>query len=888
MNSDTSQETGSFGAGDQLGRYQIVRKLGQGGMGEVYAANDPQLNREVAIKVLPSDLPDREMLVHRFEREAQAIAKLEHPNIVTIYSVERENGVEFLTMQLVAGETLRHRIDQGGAAGYEFFDLAIQMTDAVAAAHQNGVIHRDLKPENILVTPEGRVMILDFGLSKLLEERHDKTRLLDPGRITQDGVIMGTMDYMSPEQAEGRDVDHRSDIFSMAILLFELVSGQHPFKGVSTLSVLSSILRDNPMSLVDLNPKTPPFLQDALFLAMEKNPESRTQSMKDLRNQLQSLKAQSQVIHPVAPVRRAKKPLWVGLLSGVALGFLAAVPFLEKGPEVSTVVTFGQMTRVAGTAESELHPAVSPSGKMVAYVRGRRGQYKLYVKHVGGGHAVALTAQYEGNHLWPRWSPDESQISFESKGRRWTTSPFPDDRRPLEGCEGSGGMDWSHDGRQVVFVRDSSIILRDVNGTEEKVLVTCHEPSSPAFSPDGRQVAYVSGNQSYLFARFYQGNIAPSAICAVDVQGGESRVLVPNDSLAMCPTWLDARHLMFLSDRHGGTDLYLLELNEDGTPARPAQRTTAGLNAQSFTMSMNRKLIAFCEATATGNVWKTPVPPAGDVGSNRDSQQVTAGSQVVEGLGVSRDGAFLTFDSNRDGSQDIFSLGLPDGEQRQLTVHPAAEFIPRYSPDGTKIAFHSFRTGNRDIFVMNSDGTGVTQVTTSELQERYPSWSADGRHIVFQRDDVGKRQLWVISQDGNSSKWGRERQLTETNSGPADWSPVNDQVAYGFNTLVRVIDAKGGAQKDVGGLEQVFASEPMVQWSADGAYLYIKGWDAEGQTQIWRAPSEDLVARKLIQFDDPTRETARPEFAVGKSHVYFTVADHRKDVFVMEVDVRAR
>ena len=237
--------------GGTLGRYTIIRKIGSGGMGEVFAATDPNLDREVAIKVLPQAMAEHSELVHRFEREAQAIAKLEHPNIVTIYSVERADGVEFITMQLVEGETLGRRIRTGGTPLYEFIDLAIQMADAVGAAHERGIIHRDLKPDNVLVTPDGRVMILDFGLAKLRDEVEPRGLASASSQLTSEGVLIGTMDYMSPEQAEGKPVDHRTDIFSLGIVLYELVTGEHPYRGESTISVISSIVKDSPNAMLD-------------------------------------------------------------------------------------------------------------------------------------------------------------------------------------------------------------------------------------------------------------------------------------------------------------------------------------------------------------------------------------------------------------------------------------------------------------------------------------------------------------------------------------------------------------------------------------------------------------------------------------------------------------
>ncbi|TDI14169.1 MAG: serine/threonine protein kinase, partial [Acidobacteria bacterium] len=282
--------------GRTLLHYKILEKLGSGGMGEVFLALDSKLNRRVALKILPPELSGDADRRKRFEREAQAVAVLNHPNIVTLHSVEESEGIHFLTMELVEGETLSQAIPPHGMVLEKFFDIAVPLADALAAAHQKGVIHRDLKPANVMVTPDGVPKVLDFGLAKLagpVEEGSEATQLRTTS-VTQDGKIVGTFSYMSPEQAEGKPVDARSDIFSLGILLYEMSTGQRPFQGDSNLSVLSSILKDTPQPVSDVNPRLPRAVARVIQRCLSKDPGDRFQTAQGLKAELASLKGESQ------------------------------------------------------------------------------------------------------------------------------------------------------------------------------------------------------------------------------------------------------------------------------------------------------------------------------------------------------------------------------------------------------------------------------------------------------------------------------------------------------------------------------------------------------------------------------------------------------------------
>ena len=277
--------------GRTLGPYQILESLGSGGMGQVYLALDPRLDRRVALKVLPPEMALHPEKIKRFEREAQTVASLSHPGIVMLHSIEEADGLRFLTMELVEGETLSKSIPARGFPMERFLSLAIALTDAVSAAHQKGVLHRDLKPDNVMLTPDGRLKVLDFGLAKLRYDAEESDRTTkETQSVTQDGRIVGTVAYMSPEQAQGLPLDHRSDIFTLGILLYEMATGERPFRGNTNLSVLSSILKDTPRSVSELRDDIPKPLARMIQRALEKRPEDRYQSTTDLRRDLEDLK----------------------------------------------------------------------------------------------------------------------------------------------------------------------------------------------------------------------------------------------------------------------------------------------------------------------------------------------------------------------------------------------------------------------------------------------------------------------------------------------------------------------------------------------------------------------------------------------------------------------
>jgi hypothetical protein len=544
----------TLSSGTRLGSYEIVSLLGAGGMGEVYIAEDTKLERRVALKVLAPDVADDPERRSRFEREAKAVAALNHPNIVTIYSVEEPEGVHIITMELVRGKTLTELIPKKGLPLDEFFAIAIPVSDAVSAAHQEGITHRDLKPDNVMVSGEGRPKILDFGLAKLKQniaptERGSK---FPTKTKTQVGRIMGTAAYMSPEQAEGKAIDHRSDVFSLGIVLYEMATGRHPFPGESTVSVLSAIIKDTPTSVTEVRPTLPRDLARILRRCLAKDPEHRYQTAKDLRNELKELNEEvtsgSRIgVEQVASARQpwhGRSGLWLGA-SVVVLGIgILAWAILDR---VETPGLPTQAIPITSLEGMERDPRLSPDGEQLAFVWNGEGDgyFHLYVKLVGGGDPLRLTGA-PANDYSPAWSPDGREIAFIREGESghevFSIPALGGPERRLTTTAGEG-LDWSPDGRFLAIVdtpgsgEPDSLYLFSIETGEKRRLTSppaINFDVQPVFSPDGRAVAFLRLG-------------AVSDVYVQPVEGGEARRLT-FDVFSRGLDWTsDGKELVFSS-----------------------------------------------------------------------------------------------------------------------------------------------------------------------------------------------------------------------------------------------------------------------------------------------------------------------------------------------------
>jgi len=550
--------------------YRIAETIGKGGMGEVYAAEDTKLNRRVALKVLPKELaadPERRA---RFEREAQAVAALNHPNIVTLHSVEEADGVQFITMELIAGQTLAEMIAGRALSTSRVLEIAIPLADAVSSAHRAGITHRDLKPDNIIVDAEGRLRVLDFGLAKLHDPgfSEDETQALTGAPDTEEGKILGTVAYMSPEQAEGKAVDPRSDVFSLGTILYEMASGERPFTGDTSMSTIGSILKEEPAPVTDINRSLPRHLGRIIRRCLAKDPDRRYQTALGLRNELEHLKTEidsgelpSESRQPAARPKRFRRPLFlVAVLAAVAIAAFVAIRGWVEGDPPPVVFSSRPITSSIG---QEMDINWSPESEFIAFGQMREGSIDVVVQPVAGGEAM-VRASGPGDESSPRWSPDGKYLAYVSSSEPgspiFLIPPYGGTPRKListnirtldidklSSC--MGDRPWAADGLTLLVSRvdasgQTGIYRVDRDNGDAVQLTFPHQGSvdqGASYSFDGRHI---------VFQRRTNGK---GALMTMPATGGEPSVLLADGFDNMLPAWRpDNRHILFLSTRGGG------------------------------------------------------------------------------------------------------------------------------------------------------------------------------------------------------------------------------------------------------------------------------------------------------------------------------------------------
>lgn len=707
-----------------LNHYRILRQIGAGGMGEVYEAEDTRLKRRVALKVLPAAIGADPVRRARFDNEAQAIAALNHPHIVTIYSVEESNGTRFLTMELVDGRTIDTLLPAGGLRIPELVKYAVPLLDAVAAAHARGIIHRDLKPANIMVTADGRIKVLDFGLAKLVDLSADvdsaaaPTMTTPPG-ATSVGQIVGTASYMSPEQAEGRPVDSRSDVFSLGILLYEMATGVRPFRGGSSLSILSSIIKDNPPPMASARPDIPAAFERLVHECLEKDPAKRPQSASAVRDRLGAI-ATARVQHG-----RARR-LAASLTAAVLLLAMAAIYVMRRSPPVATNVgtpTFTRLTSESGIDES---PNLSPDLHTLAYVAQAPGQSTSHIHLLRLGAAAPPIDLSSGtvSDDTPAFSPDGHTIAFvSSRGE------------------------------------SAGLFLMDAQGGHARRLI--NRAFDPSWTPDGKEIVYSTES-----GQDPDGREAPSELWAVNIETGQKRRITGTDAVdpRVSP---DGRFVAFWAlpvnasgDQFSGADRDVWVQPMTGGPR--VRITTSESSDWNPAWSADGRFLYFSsDRSGTMNIWRTAVNTS--TGAPEGAPvAITAPTTYASDMNVGTDGTvvYTAFDYDTSVRAIPFEpdRGAIAGSPRDVIAGPRAWIQPDVSPDGRLIALRSFRA-QEDVWIVGADGTGLRQVTNDAARDRGARFAPDGS-LLFYSSRSGRYQFWSIRPDGSDA-----RQLTH-----GDWA----------------------------------------------------------------------------------------------------------------------
>jgi eukaryotic-like serine/threonine-protein kinase len=866
--------------GETLAHYRILQKIGSGGMGEVYAAEDAKLNRRVALKVLPAPLARGEDQRARLTREAKALAALNHPNIVAVYSVEADRGVDFITMELVKGKTLAELLPRDGFALERFFDIAIPLADAVAAAHAQGVVHRDLKPSNIMVTDEGRLKVLDFGLARPSAAPGVPTPYANAPTITMTevGVVAGTWSYMSPEQARGHIVDARSDIFALGIVFHEMLTGRRPFAGDSSNDVLSSILKDAAPDASSIRPRIPRELSRLVRRCLAKDPARRVQSALDIRNELEDLRREIGSGELTADVLVGKtRPsggrwaLWAIplVVAALAIGF---VRWLSMGGAVLQVQSPRQLTFAEGVEES---PTLSPDGQRIAFA----ADGDIWVVQASGGPPQNLTRDHPGADREPAWSPDGAQIAFVSNrdgepaiylmpaigGAATRLSPGP-----------GNYPHWSPDGTEVAYLRrparlqsQSMIEITSLHTRKSRFfqIPRAGNHHDLTWSPDGRFFANVhSVSRGEGISRLWLLRISDEREFAI----------TDGSSDDWSPMWSkDARTLFYISNRGGSRDLWQQPLTADGAPDGDPLPITVGIGMGEAALSVDGRRFAYSKGRPVSHLWRVPLLEDREAGW-QDAERLISDEADTGSVDSFREGdgrERLVFSSDRGGYDDLWTLALDSKQLTQLTNDRAPDVAPRFSPDGQRIAFYSYRSGNRDIWVMPSKGGPAAQLTRDEASQIYPSWKPDGSQIVFYGTPAGglASKLWVVPASG-----GEVNELAsrgETSMLVPQWSPDGVWLAYATSQpRVYLIPASGGP-------EQLLPNTPSsnFRWSSDSKHMYFRRQD-----DLVILTVADGTERRLTRFSGRAGNLGQG-FAVGLAHLYFTWGRGVGDIWVMDV-----
>ena len=862
--------------GHTLAHYRILEKIGSGGMGDVYLAKDTNLARNVALKVLPPELADNEDRRARFKREAQAIAALNHPNIITVYSVEEADGVHFITMELVKGKTLSELLPKSGFALNRFLEIAIPLADAVAAAHQEGITHRDLKPDNVMMGDDGRIKVLDFGLAKPsgLFAGQDVGSHVATAAQTEEGTIVGTVHYMSPEQAQGQPVDARSDIFSLGIIFYEMATGRQPFGGDNPAAVLSSIIKDEPPSLAELDPELPRDLVKIVRRCLTKEPLRRFQTTIDLRNDLEELK-QDVASGQVAARPLSRKSRWP-VVAGAVVAILAIALIVLLLPTGDPIPLFSNPVQVTSDIGLEDYPTWSPDGGRLAYHSNRSGNFDIWVSQVSGGSAINLTPNSSNEDRFPSWSPDGNQIAFASRelgrgtGCYVVSSLGGPARKMSDGLGQPVRPQWSPDGTELACGGEdengSFIEFISFPGRESRRLPVPGRslPHDPSWSPDGRFLAFVDGPSRG--AQMLQ-------LWIVRVADGEAFSATDGLSEVWSPIWLSNAHwLYFVSNQGGGgTDLWRRRIANDGTPQGDPERVTAGLGIRSGVFLADGKKFAYSNGRRVANVWRVPIMrdrPATWV----DAQQITFDQAFVECMDVSPDGKRLVVNSNRGGYVDLWTMPSDGGEMEPLTTDLSPDWCPVWSPEGNEIAFFGYRAGNRDIWVISADGGPARQMTRHDGGQLMPAWSPDGSHIAYHSNELGQAGVWIVPSVGREP-----RQLTSPGYLP-EWSPDGQRIVFnsgrGGTTRLWQVAVHGESDPEL----LIERRSSRARFSADGTKLYFLGID-----DIWVHQVADGSEIRLTDLTGKRGQRGSFALTTDDEYLYFTWQEDLGDIWLMDV-----
>ncbi|HVA93629.1 MAG TPA: protein kinase [Candidatus Dormibacteraeota bacterium] len=838
-------------AGTRLGPYEIVAPIGAGGMGEVYRARDTRLGRDVAIKILPQHLTEKADARQRFEREARAVSSLNHAHICTLYDIGQQDGADFLVMELLDGETLAKRLEKGSLVTAEVLRVAIEIADALEKAHRQGILHRDLKPSNIMLT-KGGAKLMDFGLAKAAGDGgapalSSLTQSLNAAAkttpVTAEGTIVGTFQYMSPEQMEGKEADARSDIFSFGAVLFEMATGKRAFEGKTTASVIAAILEREPPPISSVQPMSPPVLDRAVRICLAKDPDERFQSAHDVKLQLEWIRdagSQAGIAAPVVAHRKHRERIaWAAAVVGIIVAAVFATGYIERAAHPAPAVVSqvlpppGNDFALGGSATGP--PALSPDGQKLAFAAtGSDGKQLLWVRRLDSATAQPLAGT--DGATYPFWSTDGRNLGFfgGNKLNRIAASGGP----VIALCDapsGRGGS-WGRDDT-ILFTPFTDDVLYRVpaSGGTPTAVTKLFEPGEhtdrwPQFLPDEKHFL------------FYAQSLVPakSGTFVASLDGGKPKLLVRGDSNAVYtpPGYLlFVRQGTLMAQRFDAENLLLTG------PARVLSES-----ALENPIVWNSMLALSDNGTL---VYNRGTRFSGDselLWLDRSGKHLrqTGTTDNYADVSISPDGNKLAVTVEGTEGNNIWVFDLIRDIKTRLTMSQNAS-DPAWSPDGKRIAFTAIRGDMSHIYEITADGSGKTQpIVADDADEFGPEWSADGRFLVYNRaaNAPGSHvEIWAMPMFGDRKPFPILQSAFSINFHAL--SPDGKWLAYG---------------SPEGGTPQLYIqrfSGGGTRWQVSTDNVYAPKWRRDGKELFYYS-----LANKLIMSVQITQQGS--SLTVGK------------------------
>jgi serine/threonine protein kinase len=915
--------------GQTISRYRIVEKLGDGGMGVVYKAEDVTLHRFVALKFLPDNIPSDAQILMRFQREAQAASSLNHPNICTIYEIGQENGRPFIVMEFLDGVTLRHRISGRPLETEALLPIAIDITRGLEAAHAAGVVHRDIKPSNIFVTRNGGTKILDFGLAKVIspvsntaqatEVAYDGTTIAEE-HLTSPGSVLGTVAYMSPEQVRGKDLDARTDLFSFGAVLYQMATGALPFRGETSAVICEAILNRPPVSAVRLNPDLPPELERIVAKAMEKDRDLRYQHASDLRTDLQRLtRDSSRISHwdalpsgledkergdsqpPKSAPPQSSKP-WKAYYAAAAVvlfAVIAAMLFFRRPSQTGLPVST-QWEQLTFFTDSAVYPALSPDGRMVAFIRGNdsfQGPGQVYVKLLPGGEPVQLTHDSR-TKLSPVFSPDSSSIVYSvvEPWDTWEVSVLGGD--PHMFLPNSSSLTWIDQGKRMLFselrpadsVHLVVVTTDEGRGNSRDVYVPLGERSMAHhsyLSPDGRWVLIVEMDA--------QGRILPCRVVPFPAPNSpptnEVKPVGPPNRTCLAGAWSpDSRWIYLTSNEEAGAvgrDGWRLPASSHIWRQRfpdgePEQVTFGPTSQEGIAMAPDGKSLITSVGSLDRTVWMHD--------KDGDHQISSEGNASSPSFSVDGHSLYFLMANGQTRGDELWIKDLSSGKlERVLPGNSMDEFS--VSRDGKEIAFTATdQSGISNIWVAPADRRSSPVHISSAVAEDSPFFLPDG-DLVFRAVEGGANFLYRMKTDGSArQKISGERILDINNVSPdGRWVVVG---ASGSEEEDRKSDIKAFAV-DGSSPVTLCAAYCLLNWDTSGKFVYLNFPDQGGgsyalpvmrDTGLPRIPPNG--AGRIEDFANPKTIIAIPlqvESAVNPSVYAYTRENTRRNLYRIQL-----